>query len=153
MIGANDEVNTAARSNKSSPIFGMPILNADKVTQVYVVKHGEGNGYVGIVNALFYGDDCNEVWGDAQTVLVKTIEAVHGLGSAAASPDPSWGGRHRRRPSSSRRKDPPIAPPQRACVSTSSASGLPRDWFSARRDAIQAMDVAKVKIDGDCVLS
>ena len=71
MIGANDEVNTAARIDKSSPIFGMPILNADKATEVYVVKRGEGNGCVGIVNAPFYGDNCNEMWGDAQAVLVE----------------------------------------------------------------------------------
>ena len=83
VIGANDVVNPAARTDKSSPIFGMPILNADQAKQVYVVKRGEGKGYAGIVNALFYGDNCNMVYGDAQAVLVKMIEAVRGLAAAA----------------------------------------------------------------------
>jgi NAD(P) transhydrogenase subunit beta len=85
VIGANDVVNPAARTDKSSPIFGMPILNADKAKKVYVVKRGQGKGYAGIVNALFYGDNCNMVYGDAQAVLVKMIEAVRGLGTAAAA--------------------------------------------------------------------
>jgi NAD(P) transhydrogenase subunit beta len=85
VIGANDVVNPAARSDKSSPIFGMPILNADQAKQVFVVKRGEGKGYAGIVNALFYGDNCNMVYGDAQAVLVKMIEAVRGLGLPAAA--------------------------------------------------------------------
>jgi NAD(P) transhydrogenase subunit beta len=84
VIGANDVVNPAARTDKASPIFGMPILNADKARQVYVVKRGQGKGYSGIVNALFYGPNCEMVYGDAQAVLVKMIEAVRGLGAAAA---------------------------------------------------------------------
>ena len=84
VIGANDVVNPAARTDKASPIFGMPILNADQARQVYVVKRGQGKGYSGIVNALFYTPNCEMVYGDAQAVLVKMIEAVRGLGSAAA---------------------------------------------------------------------
>ena len=84
IIGANDVVNPAARTDKSSPIFGMPILNADKAKQVYVIKRGQGKGYSGIVNALFYAPNCNMVYGDAQAVLIKMIEAVRGLGAAAA---------------------------------------------------------------------
>jgi NAD(P) transhydrogenase subunit beta len=85
VIGANDVVNPAARTDKSSPIFGMPILNADKAKKVYVVKRGQGKGYAGIVNELFYGENCDMVYGDAQAVLVKMIEAVRGLGTAAAA--------------------------------------------------------------------
>ena len=85
VIGANDVVNPAARTDKSSPIFGMPILNADQAKQVYVVKRGQGKGYAGIVNALFYGDNCNMVYGDAAAVLTTMIEAVRGLGTKAAA--------------------------------------------------------------------
>jgi len=85
VIGANDVVNPAARDDKSSPIFGMPILNADKAKKVYVVKRGEGKGYADIVNALFYADNCEMVYGDAQAVLVKMIEAIRGLGLSAAA--------------------------------------------------------------------
>jgi NAD(P) transhydrogenase subunit beta len=84
VIGANDVVNPAARTDKSSPIYGMPILNADKAKQVYVVKRGEGKGYAGIQNELFYSDNCNMVYGDAAAVLTKMIEAVRGLGKEAA---------------------------------------------------------------------
>ncbi len=84
VIGANDVVNPAARTDKSSPIYGMPILNADKAKRVYVVKRGQGKGYSGIENQLFYEDNCDMVYGDAQAVLVKMIESVRGLGAAAA---------------------------------------------------------------------
>jgi hypothetical protein len=66
IIGANDVVNPAARTDKSSPIFGMPILNADKAKKVYVVKRGQGKGYAGIVNELFYGENCDMVYGRAR---------------------------------------------------------------------------------------
>jgi H+-translocating NAD(P) transhydrogenase subunit beta len=85
VIGANDVVNPAARSDKSSPIFGMPILNADQAKKVFVVKRGEGKGYAGIINTLFYGDNCSMVYGDAQAVLIKMIAAVRGLGLPAAA--------------------------------------------------------------------
>jgi NAD(P) transhydrogenase subunit beta len=84
VIGANDVVNPAARTDKASPIFGMPILDADKAAQVYVIKRGQGKGYSGIENALFYKPNCNMVYGDAQAVLIKMIEAVRGLSAAAA---------------------------------------------------------------------
>lgn len=85
VIGANDVVNPVAQTDKSSPIFAMPILNADKAKKVFVVKRGDGKGYAGIVNAPFYGDNCNMVYGDAQAVLIKMIEAVRGLGLPVAA--------------------------------------------------------------------
>ena len=80
VIGANDVVNPAARSDKSSPIYGMPILDVDHARQVYVVKRGQGKGYSGIENELFYAANCNMVYGDAQAVLVKMMQAVKDLG-------------------------------------------------------------------------
>src|ERR1700733_4539867 len=85
VIGANDVVNPAARTDKSSPIYGMPILDVDQAKKVFVIKRGEGKGYAGIVNELFYADNCNMVYGDAQAVLIKMIEAVRGLGLPAVA--------------------------------------------------------------------
>ena len=79
VIGANDTVNPAARTNKSSPIYGMPILNVDQAKQVYVIKRGQGKGYSGVDNELFYADNCNLVYGDAQKVMVEMIQAVKSL--------------------------------------------------------------------------
>jgi NAD(P) transhydrogenase subunit beta len=86
VVGANDVVNPAARTDKGSPIFGMPILNVDQAKKVFVIKRGEGKGYAGIVNELFYEDKTQMVYGDAAAVLAQMIEAVRGLG-AAAKPD------------------------------------------------------------------
>jgi H+-translocating NAD(P) transhydrogenase subunit beta len=80
VIGANDTVNPAARSNKSSPIYGMPVLNVDQAKQVYVVKRGQGKGYSGVENALFYADNTQMVYGDAQKVMVSMIQAIKSLG-------------------------------------------------------------------------
>ncbi len=85
VIGANDVVNPEARTEKTSPIYGMPILNADQAKKVYVVKRGDGKGYAGIVNPLFYADNCEMVYGDAAAVLSGMIEAVRGLGVKAAA--------------------------------------------------------------------
>jgi NAD(P) transhydrogenase subunit beta len=63
----------------------MPILNADQAKQVYVVKRGQGKGYADIVNALFYAENCNMVYGDAAAVLSQMIEATRGLGAKAAA--------------------------------------------------------------------
>ncbi|MFP5357762.1 MAG: NAD(P)(+) transhydrogenase (Re/Si-specific) subunit beta [Gammaproteobacteria bacterium] len=79
VIGANDTVNPAARTNKSSPIYGMPILNVDQAKQAYVVKRGQGKGYSGVENELFFADNTNMVYGDAQKVMVAMIQAVKSL--------------------------------------------------------------------------
>src|SRR3546814_2236438 len=81
VIGANDTVNPAARTNKSSPIYGMPILNVDMAKQVYVVKRGQGKGYSGVENELFFRDNTNMVYGDAQKVMVRSEEHTSELQS------------------------------------------------------------------------
>jgi NAD(P) transhydrogenase subunit beta len=79
VIGANDTVNPAARTNKGSPIYGMPILNVDQAKQAYVIKRGQGKGYSGVENELFYADNTALVYGDAQKVMVAMIQAVKSL--------------------------------------------------------------------------
>jgi len=81
VIGANDVVNPAARTDRSSPIYGMPILDADKARQVYVVKRGQGKGYSGVENLLFYEQNCAMVYGDAQAVLNPDDSGDQGSGN------------------------------------------------------------------------
>jgi NAD(P) transhydrogenase subunit beta len=80
VIGANDVVNPAARTNKASPIYGMPILNADQAQNVIVVKRGQGSGYSGIENALFYGENTRMLYGSAQPVVGEVIQHVKTMG-------------------------------------------------------------------------
>lgn len=79
VIGANDVVNPAARSNKSSPIYGMPILNADMTENCYVIKRGKGTGFSGIQNELFFADNTSLVYGDAQQVCAQLIQGLKEL--------------------------------------------------------------------------
>jgi NAD(P) transhydrogenase subunit beta len=76
IIGANDVVNPIARNDKSSPIYGMPILNADKAKNVIVIKRGQGTGFSGIENALFYLDNTRMLYGDGQAAVAQLIAAV-----------------------------------------------------------------------------
>jgi NAD(P) transhydrogenase subunit beta len=80
IIGANDVVNPVARTDKSSPIYGMPILNADKAKNVVVIKRGTGAGFSGIENALFYLDNTRMLYGDGQAAASQLIQAVKALG-------------------------------------------------------------------------
>ena len=79
VIGANDVVNPAARTDKTSPIYGMPILNADQAKQVLVIKRGSGVGFSGIQNELFFGTNTRMVFGDAQDVIAKMIQGLKEL--------------------------------------------------------------------------
>ena len=79
VIGANDVVNPSARTDPSSPIYGMPILNADKAQNVIVVKRGQGKGFSGIENALFFLDNTRMLYGDGQAVASQLIHAVKEL--------------------------------------------------------------------------
>lgn len=76
IIGANDVVNPSARSDKQSPLFGMPILNADKARSVIVLKRGRGRGFAGIENPLFSLDNAGVVYGDAKQSLIKVSNAL-----------------------------------------------------------------------------
>ena len=80
VIGANDVVNPAARTDKSSPIYGMPILNVDHAKNVQVIKRGKGVGFAGIENALFFADNTRMVYGDAQKVAAGMIQGIKDLG-------------------------------------------------------------------------
>jgi NAD(P) transhydrogenase subunit beta len=80
IIGANDVVNPDARANRASPIYGMPILNADKAKNVIVIKRGQGQGFSGIDNALFGLDQTRMLYGDAQAAVSQLIQAVKAAG-------------------------------------------------------------------------
>jgi NAD(P) transhydrogenase subunit beta len=76
VIGANDVVNPAARSDSSSPIYGMPILDVDKARNVIVIKRGKGKGFAGIENLLFYADQTRMLYGDGQKMVAELVQGV-----------------------------------------------------------------------------
>jgi len=79
VIGANDVVNPIAKTDASSPIYGMPVLNVDQSRQVLVVKRGQGAGFAGIENALFFLDQTHMVYGDGQKVAAELINHLKSL--------------------------------------------------------------------------
>ncbi|MEO7200736.1 MAG: NAD(P)(+) transhydrogenase (Re/Si-specific) subunit beta [Dokdonella sp.] len=83
VIGANDVVNPAAKTDKSSPIFGMPILDVVDARQTIVIKRGKGTGFAGIENALFYQDNTRMLYADgkeAASRLISELKAIEGSG-------------------------------------------------------------------------
>jgi NAD(P) transhydrogenase subunit beta len=76
VIGANDVTNPAARDDKTSPIYGMPILNVDEAQNVVVLKRSMKSGYAGIENMLFHDPKTSMLFGDAKTSLTDLINAV-----------------------------------------------------------------------------
>ncbi|HTR97865.1 MAG TPA: NAD(P)(+) transhydrogenase (Re/Si-specific) subunit beta [Candidatus Acidoferrales bacterium] len=79
VIGANDVVNPAARYDKTSPIYGMPILDADKAQNIIVVKRSLNPGFAGIDNEIYYNPKTYMFFGDAKSALTKLVEAVKAL--------------------------------------------------------------------------
>ncbi len=78
VVGANDVVNPAARSDKSSPIFGMPIIDADKARTIFAIKRSKNPGFAGIDNALYFSDRTWMLFGDAKNVLGELVKQLAG---------------------------------------------------------------------------
>jgi NAD(P) transhydrogenase subunit beta len=73
VIGANDVVNPAAREEKSSPIYGMPIINVDQGHTVFVLKRSMASGFAGIENPLFFKENTTMIFGDAKKTLQEIV--------------------------------------------------------------------------------
>ena len=76
VVGANDVVNPAARTDRSSPIYGMPILDVDQAKQVIVLKRSMNPGFAGIENELFYRDNTAMLFGDAKASLQRLVQEI-----------------------------------------------------------------------------
>ncbi len=79
IIGANDVVNPAARTDEKSPIYGMPILEVDKAKQTIVIKRGMSAGFAGVDNELFYKDKTTMLFGSAKEMVAKLVAEVKQL--------------------------------------------------------------------------
>src|SRR5213078_1869162 len=78
VIGANDVVNPAARRDKNSPIFGMPIIDADKAKVVLAIKRSMNPGFAGIENELYFADNTLMLFGDAKGMIGEIVKHLHG---------------------------------------------------------------------------
>jgi NAD(P) transhydrogenase subunit beta len=81
VIGANDVVNPAARTDPKSPIYGMPIIDADKARFVIANKRSMNPGFAGIDNDLYYADNTLMLFGDAKSVLGEVVKELSGDGA------------------------------------------------------------------------
>jgi NAD(P) transhydrogenase subunit beta len=79
VVGANDVTNPAARSVKSSPIYGMPILDVDKAANAVVLKRSMRSGFAGIENPLYEAPNCSMLFGDAKASIDALTSAVKAL--------------------------------------------------------------------------
>ncbi|MBU6344274.1 NAD(P)(+) transhydrogenase (Re/Si-specific) subunit beta [Cylindrospermopsis raciborskii] len=79
VIGANDVVNPAARSDANSPIYGMPILEVDRARQTIVIKRGMSKGFAGVDNELFYKEKTTMLFGSAKDMVAKLVSEVKQL--------------------------------------------------------------------------
>jgi len=80
VIGANDVVNPAAKTDPASPIFGMPILDVVAARNAIVIKRGKGTGFAGIENALFYADNTRMLYGDGAEMANQLVAEIKALG-------------------------------------------------------------------------
>jgi len=80
VVGANDVVNPAARTDKTSPIYGMPIIDADKARSVFAIKRSKNPGFAGIDNALYFADATWMLFGDAKAVIGELVKELAGGG-------------------------------------------------------------------------
>jgi H+-translocating NAD(P) transhydrogenase subunit beta len=78
VIGANDVVNPAARTDKGSPIYGMPIIEADRAKTVFAIKRSKNPGFAGIDNALYFSDKTWMLFGDAKAVVGELVKQLSG---------------------------------------------------------------------------
>jgi len=83
VIGANDVTNPAARHDKTSPIFGMPILDTDKAQTVMVIKRGMSPGFAGVENELYYMDRTMMLFGDAKSFVGDLVKELSGASAHA----------------------------------------------------------------------
>jgi proton-translocating NAD(P)+ transhydrogenase subunit beta len=79
VVGANDVTNPAAKTNKSSPLFGMPILDVDRAKSIIVLKRSMRPGFAGVDNELYYDEKCMMLFGDAKASLTKLIMEMKSL--------------------------------------------------------------------------
>ena len=75
-VGANDVTNPAARNNKSSPLYGMPILEVDRARSIIVLKRSMRPGFAGVDNDLYFNPKCMMLFGDAKDSLSKLFAAM-----------------------------------------------------------------------------
>ncbi len=73
VVGANDVVNPSAAEDESSPIYGMPIINVYQARTVFALKRGQGAGFSGLVNTLFFRENCRMIYGDAKSTLTGLV--------------------------------------------------------------------------------
>ncbi len=81
VVGANDVVNPSARSEKTSPIYGMPIIDADRAKTVFAIKRSKNPGFAGIDNELYFSDRTWMLFGDAKNVVGELVKQLSGSGA------------------------------------------------------------------------
>jgi NAD(P) transhydrogenase subunit beta len=81
VVGANDVVNPAARTDRTSPIYGMPIIDADKARTVFAIKRSKNPGFAGIDNELYFSDRTWMLFGDAKNVVGELVKQLSGSGA------------------------------------------------------------------------